>query len=608
MIAITCSLSLVEVEDGFIADGLNSVLVPITQLAEDGAIQWHFRPKKVEGSRKRLLYSEVLRDIGTWYQVPEINRLTESRCFLGWVRQASILLGTAEFSGTEIKLSQTDKCPKVCSKKSYAFNFGTGGMGMVTGTVSINLTKAAMISSVVNPIDKDIYDMIEDSRDESILLHDAGRKTSYYLPQTNFVLFMAQSISRNRKYEIIDGDEPTELIMAKLDPDGGAHAYEAIKANLARKIKYRHSGTSGDQHCISKLFTAIWHSLDKVKNELKNATDGFRTAKQAEPKYIFGVEYMEFLKMESSMEIKRTQVDQPWAFLTNYHPMAIFCKDLPAPIAPFRLDHICSTYREIPSKRNVLVATARTVAEFLKRTEEGLCPNVAWHSKKILIEVHDFEKKVAINHVQYLKHDSSPKSNTNLRKQVDEHLGGCFIFDGSRPQPCNCYTESSKSSLTNGYEKQIPQISSRPLLDTITDTAAESSYKCTNSKSDRAYTIASPSETNASHPKSQGLATSNNSNGSVNLVRMKIESSRNLGQHEIRDIHDIQTCGQISSSTSSNVKHTGQPLIEQPKESQPPPIEPRAWVHSTQSPRGVRTIERSANLRSIFQEEQAATQ
>jgi hypothetical protein len=615
MIAVTCSLSLVEVEDGLIADGLNSVLVPITQLVEDDAIQWHFRPKKAKGARKRLLYSEVLRDIGSWYKVSDVSRLIESRCFLGWVRQASILLGTAKFSGAKITWSDTKDCPTVRKNISYAFNFGTGGMGIVTATGAVTWTRVAMISSVVNPVDKIINDKIEDSRNKSILLYDAGSKISYYLPQTSFVLFMAQSISINRGYEITDGDKPTEFTMAKLGPDGGAHAYDAIKANLARKIKYRHSRIPGDQHCISKLFTDIWHSLEKVENELKNATDAFRGCKKAEPKYIFGVEYMELLTMESSMQIKQAMVDQPWAFLTKYHPIAIFCEGLPAPIAPFPLDQICSSYREIPLNRNVLVATARTVAEFLKRCKKGLCPNVAWHNKEILIQVHEFNRKTAINHVQYLKHDPSPKSNENLRKQVDEHLGGSFIFDGGPPRPCNCYAESSKSSLTNGPEQQKPQVSGISLLGTITDIAAERSYNYTNNTTNQTYTVASISDKHASHSTSQDMVTSNHINGSMNEARIEVDRSRTFGDHEMGDSQECQTAGQ---RLSSNSNHNGQPLNEQPENSQPPADEEheesheyqvslahKSFVPSTESPRSLKKKDNSSKLHSRFQEQAA---
>ncbi|PQE19806.1 pfs domain protein [Rutstroemia sp. NJR-2017a WRK4] len=434
-------LSLVEFDEGLVGNGLSTVLVPVKELTKDNAIQWHLSNKKTNGSRRRLHFSEILRDIGSWHKECIPDRLVGRRCFLGWTIEASILLGTEKFSGEDIDFSQTTPGPEARYVRSYGLTFGTGGMGYLTATGTTNWQKTSVLPAVRNRFEKDIYDTIEDYWQERVLIYDAGKKVAYYLPQSSFVLFTARTILTNRRHQLVNDGGATHLNMAQPCSEGGRQAYQALKANFLLKVKKRDSSSGLDddeEEGVSKLFGDIWHTLDNIEGELISAEKEFLKVKEHAPKYIHGVEYVDVLKLKPNMPINRAEINQPWACLTKYHCPIIFCRGLPQPIVPLKLDQICSPWRMVPSGRNVLVATSYTIRDFLKRTQNGLCANVEWDDADELIEVHDNDKSTTVNHIQCLRiiKWGSPKINTRLKEKVELHLGGALIFDEGKLTKC----------------------------------------------------------------------------------------------------------------------------------------------------------------------------
>lgn len=122
-----------------------------------------------------------------------------------------------------------------------------------------------------------------------------------------------------------------------------------------------------------------------------------------------------------------------------------------------------------------------------------------------------------------------------------------------------------------------------------------------------------------SHPPSQGLVTSNFSNGSMNLVRMKIGTSQTFEHHETKDGHEVHTTEQSLYSMSPNRNLTGQTRFEQPENTQPllgkeyeesdkdaERLDSKVRVFSMETPRILR--KRDHKLHSTYQGGQTATQ
>ncbi|PQE23490.1 Ankyrin repeat-containing domain protein [Rutstroemia sp. NJR-2017a BVV2] len=434
-------LSLIEFDEGLVGNGLSTVLVPVQELTKDNAIQWHLSNKKINGGHRRLHFSDILRDIGSWHKERSPDRLVERRCFLGWTIEASIVLGTEKFSGENIKFSQTKPGPETRRLRSYGLTFGTGGMGYITATGTTTLQKTSVLPTVQNSLEKDICDTIDDYWKENVLIYDAGKKVAYYLPQSSFVLFTARTILANRGHQLVNDGVATHLNMAQPCSEGGLQAYQALKANLPFKVKKQDS--SGALEGVSKLFGDIWHTLDNIEGELISAEKEFLKVNEHAPKYIHGVEYVDVLQLKPNMSINRARIDQPWACLTKYRCPIIFCRGLPQPIVPLNINQICSPWRMAPSGRNVLVATSYTIHKFLERTQNGLCADVEWEDADDLIEVHQNDKVTTINHIQRLRYIKwgSPKENARLIKKIELHPGGGLIFDTER-QSCSCHLEA----------------------------------------------------------------------------------------------------------------------------------------------------------------------
>ncbi|PQE16473.1 pfs domain protein [Rutstroemia sp. NJR-2017a BBW] len=297
--------SLIEFDEGLIGNGLSTVLVPVKELTKDNAIQWHFCNKKMDSGRRRLHFSEILRDIGSWHKERSPDRLVEQRCFLGWTTEASIVLGTENFSGQNIKLSETTPGPGIRHVRSYGITSGTPGLGFFTFTGTATRQKTSILPAVQNSLEKDIYDMIEDCWKNNVLIYDAGEKVAYYVPQSSFVLFTARTILANRGHQLVNDGVATHLNMAQPCSDEGRQAYQALKANLSFKVKKHDSSRALEG--VSKLFGDIWHTLDNIEGELVSAEKEFLMVGECAPQYIHGVEYMDVLQLKGNMPIHRAE-------------------------------------------------------------------------------------------------------------------------------------------------------------------------------------------------------------------------------------------------------------------------------------------------------------
>jgi hypothetical protein len=103
MTLLARSLNLVEYDMGLVAEGLRTLLIPVKELKEDDAVQWHleekFQTSSNEKSRK-LHASRILRqyEFMNWYRDLNSKRLQGRRCFLGWAGSVGVEVGTAKLS------------------------------------------------------------------------------------------------------------------------------------------------------------------------------------------------------------------------------------------------------------------------------------------------------------------------------------------------------------------------------------------------------------------------------------------------------------------------------------------------------------------------------
>ncbi|TGO07895.1 hypothetical protein BTUL_0239g00050 [Botrytis tulipae] len=424
MALVTGCLSLVMFDGGLVANGLNSVLFPVGEIMEDNPMAL------LPENDARLEESKPI-------------RLIERRCFLGWVPEASILIGTGKYPVANREWSKAAKVPDNRPIKSYSLTFGTGGTGLITATGSLGWTTSSMPSTITRKIEKDIHEVLKDGENDTILMYDSERQIARYLPKSCVVLFLAHARITHLGWQVVRGSEITHLNLAK-PSSSGLEANNALISNLQLQLKKTDSQSVNGYRLdsLGGFVKAIWQALDDIGTGLRSIQKEFSRAQEGPPRYIYGVEYMDTVDMREEKETKRVAISQPWAYLTKDYPATIFCGSLKHPIVPDRPELICQAWQIVSSGKDHLVVTSSVVQHFLRKAREGLCEHVEWRFDGELINNHRIDKKGTVHHGQRLFTTSSPQPNHSLLELLAEIPNGSFIF--------------TQSKLSKGCSESIP--------------------------------------------------------------------------------------------------------------------------------------------------------
>jgi len=135
MTLLARSLNLVEYGMGLVAEGLSTLLIPVKELKEDNAVQWHLEEKfrtSSNGKSRKLQASQILRhgEFMNWHRDLNSERLQGRRCFLGWAESAVVEVGATNLP-TNVKYSGAQDCLSTGRPITYTLNGGTGGAGYV---------------------------------------------------------------------------------------------------------------------------------------------------------------------------------------------------------------------------------------------------------------------------------------------------------------------------------------------------------------------------------------------------------------------------------------------------------------------------------------------
>ncbi|EDN93779.1 predicted protein [Sclerotinia sclerotiorum 1980 UF-70] len=284
MVGLAGCLSLVMCDGGLAPNGLNSVLIPVEELLEDDAIQWHYCQKTAKCSKSRSSTFEIVEETGKWHKELNPGRLINRRCFLRWVPEASIVVGTKRYPGKEMNWSTAERIPDSRQIASYAFTMGTSGLDFATGKVSFSLTTSSMPSSIISKTEKDIHEILTDGENDTVLMYDSEKEIAWYLPQSCVVLFLVRARITNHHWEVFKGNKITHLELAE-PGSGGSAANEALKANLNLHLKKQNSQPAEQyrEETVGSLIKAIWQALDDIGMGLRSAQREFSKAKEGPP-------------------------------------------------------------------------------------------------------------------------------------------------------------------------------------------------------------------------------------------------------------------------------------------------------------------------------------
>jgi len=368
MVHMSRGLGFIEFDEGLLIEGLTSLLIPVSNLSKDDALQWHFEDKTKQDSRTGSSRSKILKScqIDKWYKELLPEKLMERRCFLGWVTRAEVIIGTKKYEAS-IRSSNTKQVPLMSHVKTHALTVGANILGAMV-MYQTSWAPVAKPSRFVRPENRDIYDILADGEHKNVFIYDVSEETAWCLPQATIVLYMAHEILKRRHYKVFHGDEETSLDFAEPGPDGFQEASKVLLASLKLKVRKYDSGNILKEEDIAETYREIWHTLNATGATLETA-EGCEKVRHEAPKYIHGVELTDVIGMEQTMNIKQAKMrfSAPWAHLKSHSPILLFCNGLKSPIMPVDSTEICESWKTVPPKKNYLVAMGVSVDSFLKK-------------------------------------------------------------------------------------------------------------------------------------------------------------------------------------------------------------------------------------------------
>lgn len=468
MTLLSQSMSFTEYDGGLIVEGLRSVLIPIG-LLQDGALQWHLEYKRRAKEPKKRSVSEIfeMANISKWYRVLLPYELIEKRCFVGWTEEIAVIIGTEEFSSTNVYPSEALHGPKTRRIKSQSISIGISGLGFLGPNGSKSWQTTSVPSSITLEINKDIYDTLADDLETSILIYDTEEKIAWFLPQLSVILYITHKIITRRKYQVFDGDHETPFRFARPGADGATEAFTILQDMI--QLKVRKSPTFRDD--LSKTIKDICLWLDLADDNLKTVNSEFELIEGSAETSLYGFEFNEVLKMKRCIDIKQAQVAQPWTQMVRNHGVVLFCGGLGQPIIPVSSAKLCATYARVPPDRELMATTGTVLHSFLEQHGKGakgsrLGDNVKWINEQTLVQSHTPGQKTPVFHEQSLRIIKACELDLSIRELVGRHQSSGFIFANYRSRTA-CSEAIAPTKLVHNQSILLNPLQNKKALTTI---------------------------------------------------------------------------------------------------------------------------------------------
>ncbi len=266
-------------DNGTILLGFSTALVPISRDSQTGIIRWHFETRDETG-QSRLSPRDLDSVQRTWFQTKDIEVLRQSRCILGWVDHANILLGTYDL----LKQKQMEWSSGLRRQIRTAHRKGieVGGqisIGVGPITITPNLTNAWIFHSNIQ--------FYSPSQQYGQALHlcsgkvavviDSGTKQAWLVPLLSLILHLCHVY-----FHHVQPSEVDPIPFAEPATNGSRAVIEAIKT--CGDLIVVGTDTS-DGEAFRQLFLRIHTNLLETS----------RTREKPNKKYVFASELMDIV-------------------------------------------------------------------------------------------------------------------------------------------------------------------------------------------------------------------------------------------------------------------------------------------------------------------------
>jgi len=434
MALLSQSMSFNESGGGLVAEGLRTLLIPMKTLEHDDAIQWHLEYKRHPKLPNKRSVSDILanQSFSSWYKTDDLCELTERRCFLGWAEEIAVVMGTAEYSNTEICCSEALPAPKTRNVKIKSISMEASGFGIFRANGSNSWHPTSVPSKITLELDKDIYDTLADEYLTRLMIYDTEDRISWLLPQSSVILYVIYKIITRRRYRLFDGDREVDFIFANPVANGGKEADSILRTLLRLKVQKSHDL----QECLSKTVRQVLLLLDQLRDGLKSASAGFEPTGPFAKVRLYGVEFNDMMEMRNSLDIKQAQVDQPWTQIARDGTVVLFGSGISQPIISMS-PYMCATYMRVPPSRDLMATTGSVLNSILHhhhRRAKGtrLGDEIEWIKEDTLFQSHIRGETVTVFHEQRLRVVKQAQLDPSIYERIRHHASSGFIFTDYR--------------------------------------------------------------------------------------------------------------------------------------------------------------------------------
>lgn len=352
----------VEFQGGLILKGLSTALIPVKYCDGGAAIQWHLlHTKSADGFLDDLEYKEDFLKI----QDPTI--LLQRKAYLGWCKDASILLGTSNFNYPAVSWSTSTPERSKILVSGFSLGLASNGLGFFGPSATMNFTIAKSQRTRYIDIEQQLEDRLKLSVTKPALVYDTSTQRAWLVPVTCLLLQMMHLRHHQMASRVPDNSTST-MPYAKTTVEGGYEAYQILVGHLQPGSRT----ALGDQLAWRDTLARLYTGLDMA---LKTASD-FDNRPQPDESEVAGFELLDIVLAESPFRLSHRRVRKQsggWARIGQHVGYVLFCSGfgealIPSPAS--QSNRLCEQCSRIPSGCDYLSAYVPCFQETLLRQGE----------------------------------------------------------------------------------------------------------------------------------------------------------------------------------------------------------------------------------------------
>lgn len=353
----------VEYHGGFILKGLSTTLVPIRECDGGAAIQWHLFPtQSADGSFDLRTSDSGGNDIG-FLKVKDPETLFVKNAYLGWCKEAKILLGTDESNYATVNWSGPAPEQSRLTFSGFALGFSSSGMGAFGPSATMNFAVAKNQQARFMNIDQQLADRLKLSISKPALIYDTATQRGWLIPVTSLLLHMMHLRHRElTKHSVSVSTE--SMPYSETVGEGGKEAYKVLSTYLRPGSKTPLGPSTMWRDALAILRTALDMAL-KDARDMKDKLSG------TEDSEIYGFELLNIVRADSPFRFSERKVQKQsggWALIAQQIGYVLFCSGLGDALVPgLSANHLCQHWMTVPSNCDYLSAYVPCVREVLEQ-------------------------------------------------------------------------------------------------------------------------------------------------------------------------------------------------------------------------------------------------